>query len=124
MPARVPDASVVAAFVFGEPRAREAARLLEGAELFAPSLLAYELANVACTKIRKDPASREGVLEGLRVSARLGIALIQADRIRAAELALERNLSAYDAAYLLVARATGGTLVTFDAKLAAAARVR
>ena len=44
MAARVVDASVLAAKVFGEPRADEADALLQGADLYAPELLAYELA--------------------------------------------------------------------------------
>jgi len=58
MPARVADASVVAAIAFGEPRAMEAARLLSDAALFAPNLLPYELASVAWKKVRERPRQR------------------------------------------------------------------
>ncbi len=40
MPARVVDASVVAAIAFAEPRAQEALALLGTDDLYAPSLLA------------------------------------------------------------------------------------
>ena len=56
MPAtRIADASVIAAFAFGEPRANEAALLLRGMDLSAPPLLAYELTNIAQTKARQHP---------------------------------------------------------------------
>ena len=47
MPAKVVDASVLAAMAFGEPLADEAARLLSGADVYAPDLLPYELTSVA-----------------------------------------------------------------------------
>ncbi|MCH8090085.1 MAG: hypothetical protein IH955_08760 [Chloroflexi bacterium] len=52
MPAKVVDASVIAAIVFEEPRAGEAELLLKETDLFAPTLLAYELTNVALKKAR------------------------------------------------------------------------
>ena len=47
----VVDASVLAALAFREDRAAEARTLLDGAELYAPSLLAYELVSIARQKI-------------------------------------------------------------------------
>ena len=52
MPGKVADASVMAAIAFGEPRADEAGALLDGSDIFAPTLLAYELTNVAMMKAR------------------------------------------------------------------------
>jgi predicted nucleic acid-binding protein len=50
MPAKVADASVLAAIAFGEPRASEAIALLDDAALHEPTLLAYELTSVAHKK--------------------------------------------------------------------------
>ena len=50
MPAKVVDASVLAAVAFGEPRTDEAAALLLGADLYAPDLLPYEMASIALKK--------------------------------------------------------------------------
>jgi uncharacterized protein with PIN domain len=43
---KVVDASALAALLFGEPEADLVAGQLDGARLVAPSLLAFELANV------------------------------------------------------------------------------
>ena len=43
----VVDASVLAAVAFGEPDAGEWARRLDGATVFAPRLLQYEMQSVA-----------------------------------------------------------------------------
>ena len=55
MPAKVADASVMAAIYFEEPRAEEARYLIKGDQLYEPILLAYELANVARQKILAIP---------------------------------------------------------------------
>lgn len=55
MPGEVIDASLLGAIVFGEPRAKEAIPLIRGEELYAPSLLGYELASVARKKARLYP---------------------------------------------------------------------
>ncbi|GBD32964.1 hypothetical protein HRbin33_01940 [bacterium HR33] len=55
MPAKVADASVLAAIAFGEPRAEEATSLLQDAILHEPALLAYELTSVAQKKALRYP---------------------------------------------------------------------
>ena len=119
---RVVDASVAAAVAFTEPRAREAALLLEGLRLFAPRLLAYELASIARTKIRQNPGRQSMILKRLTETLDAGIHWVDVDYLRVVELALETGLSTYDASYLYVARSIGAGLVTFDQRLAAAAR--
>jgi predicted nucleic acid-binding protein len=122
MPDKVVDASVVAALAFEESRSDEAGDLLRDATLFAPQILPYELASVALKKIRGLPSARFGIAAGLRAALLLEIELVPVDPIELLELALETALSAYDAAYLHVARQLGCPLVTFDAKLARHAR--
>ena len=65
MPGKVVDASVIAAIAFQETRALEAEAILEGAELTAPPLLGFELANVARNKAQRDPHILETIREGL-----------------------------------------------------------
>jgi len=74
----VPDASVLATVVFGEPRAEEAVGLLAGKSLVAP------------------------------------------DPVLTLNLALERNVIYYDAAYLWLSRRFALPLLTFDEHLLSA----
>ncbi len=67
MPGRVVDASVVAAMAFEEPNAREAASLVEGYDLSAPTVLHYELASVALKKARRYPSQRDAIAGGVRI---------------------------------------------------------
>ncbi len=118
MAVKVVDASVMAAVAFGEPRADEAARLLSGAEICAPDLLPYELASVALKKIRRYPALAREIAAALEAVLSLEISLMSVAASDALALALETNLSVYDAAYLYLARSLGRPLVTFDERLA------
>jgi predicted nucleic acid-binding protein len=122
MPARVADASVVAAIAFGEPLATEAVRLLSGATVFAPSLLPYELASVACKKVRERPRQRGPILLALTQGLSLAVRYVRIPAASLVDVALASGLSVYDAAYLWLARDIGCPLVTFDQRLMRAAR--
>ena len=122
MPAKVLDASVLGALIFGEPRAKEALSLLEGAELYAPPLLAYELTSVARKKALKYPQLRERISEALEIGLSLDINWTEVDHLEVLRLALETGLTTYDASYLYLARTPGIPLVTFDERLAGKAK--
>jgi len=122
MPAKVLDASVLGALIFGEPRAKEALSLLEGAELYAPPLLAYELTSVARKKALKYPQLRERISEALEIGLSLDINWTEVDHLEVLRLALETGLTTYDASYLYLARSLDVPLLTFDERLAAKAK--
>ena len=121
MAARVPDASLIAAFVFGEDRAAEAESRLGSARLCAPSLWRYELANVAWRKVQQHPRERDAAALGLALAMSLPVEDLDPDHAEVLELAIEHKLTAYDASYLWVARRLRAPLATFDRRLAAAA---
>jgi predicted nucleic acid-binding protein len=120
----VVDASAAAAIVFGEPGAEAVTAQLEDLELAAPSLLPYEVANVAAFKLRRRLLALEEVATGLELFARFGIALHGADPAALAAVAERTGLTAYDAAYLWLADSLGAELVTLDQKLERAWRGR
>jgi predicted nucleic acid-binding protein len=117
MPAKVVDASVIAAIVFGEPEADTARALISGAELYAPSLLAYELAGVARNKVLKYPEQRNSLLRGLEIALSLEIHWVDVEQAAVVRLALETGLTTYDATYLYLARTLNIPLETFDQHL-------
>lgn len=122
MPVRVVDASVLGAIAFHEPRADEAASLIRGADLFAPPLLAYEMANVARKRILLHKDQEEAFTEALRLVLAMGIEWVEVSHEAALKLALNNNLSTYDASYLYVSQYMEAPLVTFDDRLKRAAR--
>lgn len=117
MPAKVVDASVLGALLFGERRAQEAFSLLQGAELYAPTLLHYELASIARKKALHYPRQRAELIAALRVGLSLELHQVQVDHEAALRLALDTGLTTYDASYLILARSLGVPLVTFDERL-------
>ena len=121
---KVVDASALAALLFGEPEAEAVADRLAGARLVAPSLLAFELANVCLMKCRRHPDQRDALLAGFQLRSRLGVEEIAVDHAGVVELALATGLTAYDASYLWLARQLGAELLTFDKELDRAATAR
>ena len=122
MAASVVDASALGAVAFGEPDAEAIAGQLAGEDLFAPSLVAYELASVARKKALARPEQREAIAWGLEQVLTLDVQRIDVDQPAVLELALEAEITTYDAAYLWLARQLDASLVTLDAELAAADR--
>ena len=121
-PEIVADASVWAAIVFDEPNAAEATARLDGAQIFAPHLLAFELTNIARTKHLRGEAAESTLLQALEWGVTTRIQWMDVDYVGVLGLAISKNLSAYDASYLWLARSLNAELVTFDQRLAEAGR--
>ena len=121
MPAKVVDASAVAALLFVEPEADKVALQMEGFDLTAPSLLPYEIASVAKKKMTRHPEMASRVFAALARLDGLHLTLIDVSPLDVVRIAKETDLSTYDASYLLLSRLTGSPLVTLDERLARAA---
>jgi len=117
MAVAVVDASAIAALVFVEAEADDVADRLRGADLVAPTLLAYEIANVAAVKLRRRLITRAAAETGLTLFARLDVRLHPVEARAAFALAEETALTAYDAAYVWLARSMSADLVTLDARV-------
>ena len=119
MCAAVVDASALAAIVFNEPEAAPVVASVRGV-LLAPTLIRYELASVCLTKIVRHPRQADAIVSRYREAGRLVIELVEPDFDTLPEFGYRWHLSVYDAAYLQLALARQATLVTLDARLAAA----
>ena len=116
----VVDASALAAITFGEPSGEAVAGRLEGATVFAPALLKYELANIAWKKAKRDSSNAPGILKALTlaIGPRCGINWRDVDATDVALIAAATGLTAYDASYLWLAGSLGADLITLDERLA------
>ncbi|MDX2145803.1 MAG: type II toxin-antitoxin system VapC family toxin [Rhodospirillaceae bacterium] len=115
--AKVVDASALGALLFGEPDAEAMAERLSGTRLFAPALLFFELANICLKKVKRHPKQRDALVVALDLAAGLGITVADVAQPNIVRLADETGLTAYDAAYLWLARHLGAELVTLDKQL-------
>ncbi len=118
---KVVDASSLAALLFGEPEADLVVEQLAGARLVAPSLIAFELANVCLIKSRRHPELRSALNTAFRLRSQLAVEEKAVDHDGVVELASATGLTAYDASYLWLARHLDADLVTLDKQLSKAA---
>lgn len=119
---KVIDASALAAIAFAEPGADAVIDEIDGHRLHAPTLLTFELMNVAWKRAKKQPAATALFLEALEVLQGLDLRFRGIDQEEVVRLGLSTGLTAYDAAYLWLARMLGMPLVTLDRKLDAHAK--
>lgn len=120
-PPAVVDASLVCALLFGEPEAEQAREAARGYALHAPTLIDWEVASVAATKVRRGvPAAAAG--EALDDFGRLALQRAEVDLRLVLALAGRYALSAYDAGYLALASVLRCPLLTFDRQLGEAAQ--
>ena len=122
MPAKVVDASALACVLFEEPEGDTVETSLEGADLIAPSLLVFEVANVCINKIRRGTADRDTLIAAFSTMAELAISTVEVDPLAILDLAEQTGLTAYDASYLRLALDEKAELVTLDKRLATVAR--
>ena len=118
----VADASALAAVTFREPGAEAVALRLLGAEVFAPRILQFEMANVAWKRIRRQPGDALATLTLLQAALGEG-SHIQWTEVNITDVVLvaqSTGLTPYDASYLWLAGSLGADLVTLDKRLAAA----
>ena len=117
----VVDASAVAEILLGTEAGRRAAALLDGHELLAPQHLTAEVASVIRGWSLSLQITEEVALRAFRELDELGIEQVPMMSLLPAVYTLRHNLSAYDAMYVVLARAAQCSLLTLDARLAASA---
>ena len=118
----VVDASALAAVVFDDDKAAWVVARISGEALHVPSLFQLEMTNATLSRCRRAPAMADRFLAGLVKVLEMPIAVHAVDPLSVFTLAVETQLSAYDAAYLWLAHQLHAPLVTLDKQLQAAAR--
>ncbi len=125
MPDRlVIDASVAVGILLREPGSGDARRLLVdglGGELLVPGHFWLELTNVL---VRRYGFGPDEVVAALRELDELSLETVALDRpavLFGIEIMARHGLTAYDAAYLVLAELADAQLLTLDARLASAA---
>ena len=90
----------------------------------APALFAFEIANALAKEVRAGSVTAAIAFERLRALLDLPLELVPGEALAEAALesALDLGLTAYDAAYVVLAEAHEALLVTADRRLAEAYR--
>ena len=119
------DASaVVALLVDSGSEGQWAAERLGAAELFAPSLLHYETANILRRHELGGAISGDQAAQAHADLLDLGIEVWPYELLGARVWELRHNLSSYDAAYVALAETISARLVTIDKRLSRAPGIR
>ena len=124
MPGIIVDASVFGAIAFNEPDKPDAEALVADYDFYAPFLLAFEITNVARTKVLRNPSEHLAIFSSLDMALGSEIHWTPVDFSETLSLAVETGLTAYDASYLYLAQTLGMPLATFDKKLSSTAQAR
>lgn len=117
----VVDASAVAEILFGTEAGRRAAALIDGHALLAPQHLTAEVSSVVRGWSLSQQITDEQALRAFVEFEALGVEQLPMMSSLPEVYALRHNISAYDAMYVVLARAVECSLLTLDARLAAAA---
>jgi predicted nucleic acid-binding protein len=96
------------------------AERLSGADLFAPSLLPYECANIMRRHELGGAVSADQAAQAHADLLDLAVDLWPYELLSTRVWQLRANLSSYDAAYVALAEAIGGDLVTLDRRISRA----
>lgn len=122
----VVDASLIAAAVFEEEHSRFARDILGGqTSLLAPDLILWELASITWKKAKRgyidvgQLSEFDAVIAAFEIRTVPAMDLISPGRL--AEVALNEELTAYDASYFFLCQGLRLPLATIDKPLATAA---
>lgn len=115
------DASaVVAMLIDSGPDGRWATAALTDAELAAPSLIAFEAANIIRRHELAGMISSDQAAQAHRDLLDLAIEAWPYELLAGRSWQLRRNLSIYDASHVALAELLGSTLVTLDKRISGA----
>ena len=114
---KIVDASAIASILFEEPEGPAMALRLTGMRLVAPTILDYEIGNIALKKSRRHSELRYAIMAAFGLYLTLPIEIFAVDRAEVVVLADHAGLTFYDASYLWLARNLGAELVTLDRQL-------
>lgn len=109
----VVDASYVLGLLFPDEKRTS----LPKGRMVAPALLAYEVANALKTGIVRKRIDLELARHLLGVFRDWGVEMKQVEEEKVMEVAIDANLSVYDASYVWLARKLRCPLLTWDKKL-------
>lgn len=124
----VVDASFLAAAIFEEDHTRFARDIIAKHQdgLTAPALLTWELSNIVWKKCRRGLIDAADIPEFVAIYGTFDVALAKVPDLKElgelTVMAVERDLTAYDAAYFQLAITQGFPLATTDRGLSKIAR--
>ena len=119
----VADTNIFLAVVLNEPERAHIIEVTSDAVLGAPEILPYEIGNALSAMIKRRQISKAEALVAEKAANLIPpVRLVSIDIQKALELAIEHNIYAYDAYFLICAKSLSQPLMSLDKRMKQIAR--
>ncbi len=118
----VVDTSVIIAVIANEPEKVALVAQTQGADLFAPLSVYWEIGNAFSAMLKRQRITVEQAKAAVEVYKQIPLNLMEVDLVQAVELAAQLNIYAYDAYIIACAINQNCPLLSLDAGLIRAAK--
>jgi predicted nucleic acid-binding protein len=117
----VVDTSVIIAVIVNEPEKATLIAQTQGADLFAPLSIHWEIGNAFSAMLKRQRITIEQAKLAIEIYKQIPLNLVEVDLVQAIELASQLNIYAYDAYIIACAINQNCPLLSLDAGLIRAA---
>ncbi len=113
----VADTNIFLAIALDEPQKGHIIEVTSDAVLSAPEILPYEIGNALSAMTKRGRISKVEALAAEKAANLIPVRLVSIDIQKALEVAIEYNLYAYDAYFLLCAKSLVQSLMSLDKRM-------
>lgn len=113
----VADTNIFLAIALDEPQKEHIIEVTSDAVLSAPEILPYEIGNALSAMTKRGSISKGEALAAEKAVNLIPVRLVSIDVQQALELAIEYNIYAYDAYFLLCAKFLVQSLMSLDKRM-------
>jgi predicted nucleic acid-binding protein len=113
----VVDTSIIIAVILNEKSKRKIVQLTEGASLFAPPLLHWEIGNAFSAMFKKKHLKIGQAIKALKFYKEIPIRFTEVDLEKVLDIANRHNIYAYDAYFVAAAKELNAPLLSLDIAL-------
>lgn len=113
----IADTNIFLAVALNEPERDRIIMLTADASALAPEILPYEVGNALSTMVKRHQLTKSEALEAEKSVGRIPVRLVSTDIHNSLQLALEKDIYAYDAYFLQCARELSCPLLTLDRRM-------
>ncbi len=113
----IADTNIFLAIALNQDEKHMIIDLTKGTKVFSPEILPYEIGNALSAMLKRKQISAEEISQILEITTKIKVRLLTVDIALALTIAIDYNIYAYDAYFLLTAQSTKYPLLTLDKKM-------
>ncbi len=113
----ITDTNIFLAVALDEPEKDEIIRMTSDVCAIAPEILPYEIGNAFTAMVKRKQITHNEALPAFEIANQILVKLVSVDIQKALTIALEFNLSAYDAYFLQCAETFSFPLIALDKRM-------